>query len=86
MIQGTPKQKPDKQLAKLQNIEGEALWAVIHAQGIQRWQIHCKLQLLEELLNMGHSWFDRREFFLIASARMDLESSDWRADGKAESK
>jgi hypothetical protein len=29
-----------------------------------------------ELLNMGNEWFNRREFFLLASARMDLEDSE----------
>jgi hypothetical protein len=68
---------------KLQDLEGEALWDVIHAQGVHRWQIAHKLELLEELLNIGQSWSDRREFFLIASARMDLDHADWRAAKKA---
>ena len=74
----------DKRLAKLQDIESEAQWDVILAAAVNRWQIAHKLELLEELLNIGQSWFDRREFFMIASARMDLARTDWRAP-KAES-
>jgi hypothetical protein len=67
------KECSDRRLAKLQDIEGEALWDVIHAHAIHRWQINHKLELLQELLHTGQNWFDQREFFLLASARMDLE-------------
>ena len=33
----------DRRLAKLQDIEGEAMWEVIHARAVQRWQIGRKL-------------------------------------------
>jgi hypothetical protein len=61
---------------KLQDREGEAVWDVIHAYGIHRWQIAHKLKLLEQMLRDGFSWYDQREFFMLASARMDLERSD----------
>jgi hypothetical protein len=63
----------ERRLSKLQDLENEAQWDVIHARAVQRWQINQKLQLLEELLHMGQNWADQREFFLLASARMDLE-------------
>jgi hypothetical protein len=64
---------------RLQDQEGEALWDVIHAHGIHCWQIARKLKLLEQLLRDGSaigSWYDQREFFMLASVRMDLERSD----------
>jgi hypothetical protein len=38
-----------------------------------RTALGSKLEQLEELLHQGHNWFDQREFFLLASARLDLE-------------
>jgi hypothetical protein len=67
---------------KLQDREGDALWDVIHAKAIHRWQINHKLQLLEEILHEGQGWSDQREFFMLASARMDLERLAPRAEAK----
>jgi hypothetical protein len=58
---------------KLQDREEAALWDVIGAQAVHRWQIARKLQLLEQIMHLGVSWYDQREFFMLASARMDLE-------------
>jgi hypothetical protein len=55
--------------------ENDAQWNVIHARAVHRWQIAHKLELLDELLNTGR-WGDRHEFFLLASARMDLEDTE----------
>jgi hypothetical protein len=63
----------DRRLNKLQDIEGEAVWEVIRARGVYRWQIGAKLKLLEVLMHQGQNWFDQREFFLLASAVMDLQ-------------
>jgi hypothetical protein len=63
----------EKRLNKLQDIEGEAVWDVIRARGIYRWQIGTKLKLLEQLLHQGQNWYDQREFFLLASAFLDLQ-------------
>jgi hypothetical protein len=60
---------------KLQDIE--AHWDIIHARAVHRWQIAHKLELLEELLHIG-TWGDRREYFLLNSARLHLEDADWR--------
>jgi hypothetical protein len=65
---------------RLQDQESDALWGVIYAQGVHRWQIAHKLQLLDELMHIG-SWVDRRDYFLLNSARLDLEHADWRAKG-----
>jgi hypothetical protein len=49
-------------------------WSRLERQhAIARRQIKAKLELLEQILHEGRAWFDRREFFLLASACMDLE-------------
>jgi hypothetical protein len=65
-----------RRLSKLQDLESEALWELIKTRAVERYQICHKLLQFEELLNTGHTWFDRREFFLLASVRMDLEHSE----------
>jgi hypothetical protein len=66
---------------KLLDRESDALWEVIHARAIHRWQIARKLELVEEALKIGQNWVDQREFFLLASARMDLEHIEPRRPG-----
>jgi hypothetical protein len=66
----------NRRLSKLQDIESEALWEMIKARAVERHQVEQKLWQLENLMHTGHNWYDQREFFLLASARMDLEHAD----------
>ena len=65
-----------RRLSKLQDFESEALWEVIKTRAVERYQVGRKLLQLEELLKTGQNWFDKREFFLLASVRMDLDHAD----------
>jgi|RhiMetdeSRZDD1v2_1073273.scaffolds.fasta_scaffold123045_3 hypothetical protein len=66
----------NRRLSKLQDVESEALWEVIKTHAVERYQIGHKLAQLETLLHTGQCWYDQREFFLLASARMDLERAE----------
>lgn len=72
----------DRKMEKLQDIESVAIWDMIRARAIHRHQIGEKLALLEELLHIGNEWFDQRDLFLLASARMDLEHLEPMAAGE----
>jgi hypothetical protein len=65
-----------RRLCKLQDMESEALWEVIKTRAVERYQVEQKLVQLETLMHTGQSWYDQREFFLLASARMDLEHAE----------
>jgi hypothetical protein len=76
IVEGIASNCGTRRLSKLQDLEGEVLWEMIRSRAVERYQIGQKLAQLEALLNTGHSWFDNREFFLLASARMDLVHSE----------
>jgi hypothetical protein len=66
----------NRRLSRLQDVESEALWEVVKTRAVERCQIEQKLAQLESLMHTGQCWYDRREFFLLASARMDLGHAD----------
>jgi hypothetical protein len=66
----------NRRLSKLQDLESEAFWEVIKSRAVERYQVEHKLAQLETLMHAGQNWFDKREFFLLASARMDLEHAE----------
>jgi hypothetical protein len=66
----------NRRLSKLQDLESEALWEVIKSRAVERYQVEHKLTQLETLMRTGQNWYDQREFFLLASARMDLEHAE----------
>jgi hypothetical protein len=67
----------DSHMSRALDSEGDAVWDVIRTAAVRRWQVHDKLTLLEDLLKEGGTtWADHREYFLLASARIDLDHLD----------
>jgi hypothetical protein len=68
----------DEQMAELSDVECAAVWKLIKTPAVRAWQVCQKLQVLEDLLKEGGAtWADRREHFLLASARLDLSTPDF---------
>lgn len=70
----TRRDLPDGDMDLATDAEEEAVWAMIRTRTAHHWQIRHKLDVLQELLDVGGEWYDRRDRMLLASIKEDVEA------------